>query len=74
MSTLLSLIPTIFGKLLDWLPSIAAYFTGRAAGKAAVVREAQAEVARVQAAEARAAAEAPRTVDGVADSLRKGAF
>lgn len=74
MSVILNLIGPLFGKLLDWLPSIAAYFAGRSAGKAAVVAEAQAEVATIKAAQDKARAEAPHTVPAVVDELNKGEF
>ena len=69
-----NLLGPLFGKLLDWFPSIAAYFAGRSAGKAAMVAEAQQEVNETRAAEDNARAEAPSTVPGVIEDLTKGIY
>ena len=74
MSALLSLVPALVGKLLDWLPSIASYFIGRSAGASAVTAKAAAEAARIKDAEISAAAAAPRTVQSVSDDLKRGVF
>ena len=74
MPAVIAFLGQAAGKLLDWLPAIAAYFTGRAAGKASVVAEAQAEVNTIKAAEDKARAEAPHTVPAVLDELQKGEF
>ena len=74
MPAVIAFLGQAAGKLLDWLPAIAAYFTGRAAGKAAVAAEAQAEVTTIKAAEDKARAEAPHTIPAVVDELQKGDF
>ena len=74
MPVILAALGPLFGKLLDWLPTIGAYFKGRSDGAAAVTDAAQIQVAEIIAAERKAAASAPHTVGEVMSVLNKGEF
>jgi len=69
-----AILSAIAGPLLSALQSIAgpliAYFTGRAQGVAVQKAEDTAAVAKIQAAEAVADAQAPRTVEDLVKDLR----
>ena len=72
MTALLSLIPTLVGKLLDWAPAIAAFFTGRTLARQEDALAAKTKTVEVLTAEQQAAAATPGDKASTLDLLAKG--
>ena len=69
-AAVIEFLKPLFGKLLEWLPFLAAYGKGRIDGAAAVATANTAKAIEIVVAQQKASAEAPKTTKALSDELR----